>query len=117
VLRQRGVLDNPIKVFAQNGSPSGIPLLKEGSLKYTISSSPGWEGVVAFLALYRHIKGEITETQKHYMLPIISVTPENVEDKTKVVPWEMDPIYWELTKEFFPELVPDLVAAEATPSK
>lgn len=106
MLRNEGALDNPVKVFAQNGSPAGIPLLQEGSLKYTISSSPGWEGYVAYHALNNYVQGCTDEINQQIMLPVIPVTPENVEDPTQVVPWEPDPVYEELTRTHFPDLLP-----------
>ncbi len=107
MLRNEGALDNPVKVFAQNGSTSGIPLLKEGSLKYTISSSPGWEGYVAYHALNNYVQGCTDAMNQQIMLPVIPVTPENVDDPMQVVPWEPDAIYAELTKAYFPELLPE----------
>lgn len=105
-LQSRNLLNNPIKVIAQNGSPVGITLLKSGDLKYTISSSPGWEGAVAFMALYNQVTGRINQANKQYMLPVIEVTPQNVDDPTKVVPWEPADVYWTLTRQSFPELIP-----------
>ena len=105
MLRNEGALDNPVKVFAQNGSPAGIPLLQEGSLKYTISSSPGWEGYVAYHALNNYVQGCTDAMNQQIMLPVIPVTPENVDDPTQVVPWEPDPVYEELTRTHFPELL------------
>lgn len=106
MLDNEGALDNPVKVFAQNGSPAGIPLLKEGSLKYTISSSPGWEGYVAYHALNNFVQGCSDEMNQQIMLPVIPVTQENVDDPTQVVPWEVDPVFEELTMTHFPELLP-----------
>lgn len=105
MLRNEGALDNPIKVFAQNGSPAGIPLLQDGSLKYTISSSPGWEGFVAYHALNNFVSGCTDEINQNIGLPVIEVTQENVDDPTQVVPWEPSEIYWELTETHFPELL------------
>jgi ribose transport system substrate-binding protein len=105
MLRNEGALDDPIKVFAQNGSPAGIPLLEEGSLKYTISSSPGWEGFIAYHALNNYVQGCTDEINQQIMLPVIEVTPENVADPMQVVPWEPSDIYWELTELHFPELL------------
>lgn len=105
MLKDRGVLNNPIKVISQNGSPAGIPLLKDGSLKFTISSSPGWEGLVAYLALHRYVVGASKEKNEQIMLPVMPVTQENMSRKDQVVPWEVDPIYWDLTKKHFPELL------------
>jgi ribose transport system substrate-binding protein len=105
MLRNDGYLDNPIKVFAQNGSPSGIPLLEEGSLKYTISSSPGWEGFVAYHALNNHVSGCTDEMNEQIMLPVIPVTPETVADPTLVVPWVPSDLYWEVTEKYLPDLL------------
>lgn len=105
MLRNDGYLDNPIKVFAQNGSPAGIPLLEEGSLKYTISSSPGWEGFVAYQALNNYVQGCSDEMNQQIMLPVIPVTPENVSDPMQVVPWEPSELYGDITKEYLPDLL------------
>jgi ribose transport system substrate-binding protein len=105
MLRNENALDNPIKVFAQNGSPAGIPLLHDGSLKYTISSSPGWEGFVAYHALNNFVSGCTDEMNRQIMLPVIEVTSENVDDPTQVVPWEPSDIYWELTETHYPDLL------------
>ena len=105
MLRNDGYLDNPIKVFAQNGSPAGIPLLEEGSLKYTISSSPGWEGFVAYHALNNYVSGCTDEMNQQITLPVIPVTPENVDDPTQVVPWEPGDLYWDITAQYLPDLL------------
>jgi ribose transport system substrate-binding protein len=105
MLRNDGYLDNPIKVFAQNGSPAGIPLLEEGSLKYTISSSPGWEGFVAYHALNNYVSGCTDATNEQIMLPVIPVTPETVADPTLVVPWEPSDLYWDITEQYLPDLL------------
>jgi len=103
MLQGKGLLNNPYVVIAQNGSPVGIQMLKSGSLHYTISSSPGWEGTMAFLALYRSVTGKASPTANtRIVLPVIPVTRDNVGDPTKVVPWEPNAIYWTLTKKFFP---------------
>jgi ribose transport system substrate-binding protein len=105
MLRNEGYLDNPVKVFAQNGSPAGVPLLKEGSLKYTISSSPGWEGLVAYLALDNHVQGCSDAINQRIMLPVIPVTAQNVDDPMQVVSWEPADFMWDLTGTWFPELM------------
>jgi ribose transport system substrate-binding protein len=102
-LKTQGILDQYV-VIAQNGSPVGIPLVRSGELNYTISSSPGWEGVVALLALNQYVSGESKKLNQQIMLPVISVTKDTILDKTKVVPWEYDPVWIQLTKQYFPEL-------------
>lgn len=102
-LKTQGMLDQYV-VIAQNGSPVGIPLVQSGELNYTISSSPGWEGVVALLALNQYVSGESKKLNQQIMLPVISVTKDTILDKTKVVPWEYDPVWIQLTKQYFPEL-------------
>lgn len=103
MLKNRNLLNNPIKVIAQNGSPVGIPLVKDGSLNYTISSSPGWEGMISFLALHAYKLGKKTALNQQIMLPITPVNMKTIDDKTKVIPWEIDPVWLDLTKQFFPE--------------
>ena len=106
MLRNEGVLNDPIKVFAQNGDPDvGVQLLQDGSLHYTISSSPGWEGFVAYHALNNYVSGCGDEINRQIMLPVIEVTSENMDDPTQVVPWKPDDIYWELTEQHYPDLV------------
>jgi ribose transport system substrate-binding protein len=102
-LKNQGILDQYI-VIAQNGSPVGIPLVKSGELNYTISSSPGWEGMVALLALYQYVSGDSKTINQQIMLPVIPVTKDTVLDKTQVVPWEYDPVWITLTKQYFPKL-------------
>jgi ribose transport system substrate-binding protein len=103
MLDSKGLLNNPIKVISENGSPVGIPLVKDGSLNYTISSSPGWEGMISFLALHAYVEGVNTDLNQQIMLPITPVNAETIDDPKKVVPWEVDPVWIELTKEYFPE--------------
>ncbi len=109
-----GLLDE-YTVIAQNGSPVGIPAIKQGKLDYTISSSPGWEGLISLLALHQNVMGDSDSINQQLMLPVIPVTKENIEDKTKVVPWEVDPVMIDLTKEYFPELGSYLPEAEDAP--
>ncbi len=103
MLDSQGVADQ-YKVVSQNGSPAGLPLIKNGKLAYTISSSPGWEGLVSYQVLNQYATGKNTAVQQQVELPIMPVDQSNIDDKTKVVPWEVDECYWNLTKEYFPDL-------------
>jgi len=103
-LKNQGILDQYI-VIAQNGSPAGIPLVQGGELNYTISSSPGWEGMVALLALNQYVSADSKNLNQQIMLPVIPVTKETILDKSQVVPWEYDPVWLTLTKQYFPKLV------------
>ncbi len=105
MLGNEGYLDNPVKVFAQNGSTAGIPLIKDGTLKYTISSSPGWEGLVAYLALDNHVQGCSTDMNQRLVLPVMPVTEANIDDPAQVVPWEPADLMWDLTRTYFPQLM------------
>ncbi len=102
MLSDRELINNPIKVISENGSPAGIPLLKDGRLKYSISTSPGWEGVLAFLALHRYVVGATDKVNQQIMMPLVGITKDNLED---IIPWEMDPILWDFTKQYYPELL------------
>lgn len=98
-------LQDDYVVIAQNGSPAGLPLIKNGKLAYTISSSPGWEGLVSYLVLDQNATGVNKDLNQSVLLPIMPIDKDNIDDPTKVVPWEIDDIYWDLTKEYFPNLV------------
>ena len=102
-LKSQGILDQYI-VMAQNGSPVGLPLVQNGELNYTISSSPGWEGMVGCLALYRYASGDSKDVRQQIMLPVIPITKGTVLDKALAVPWEYDPVWIKLTKQYFPAL-------------
>ncbi|MDR0653737.1 MAG: sugar ABC transporter substrate-binding protein [Synergistaceae bacterium] len=104
MLESRKLLNNPIKVIAQNGSTAGIPLVKDGSLSYTISSSPGWEGLIAYEAMNAYVNGKIKDVNQQIMLPIMEVNASNIDDPMAVVPWEIAPdVYDKLTEKYFPQ--------------
>jgi ribose transport system substrate-binding protein len=103
MLKTRGLLNNPIRIITSNGAPYGIDLVKDGSIDYSISSSPGWEGFISFLALQSYVNGINTELDQQILLPITPVVSETIDDKTKVVPWDVDPVWIDLTHEYFPE--------------
>ena len=102
-LKTSGLLNNPVKIVSSNGAPYGIELVKEGSIKYSVSSSPGWEGMISALALHQHVTGKSKKLNQQIMLPITPVTSATIDDKTKVIPWDVDPVWIELTKKYFPE--------------
>lgn len=107
VLKSQGLADK-VHLMTENGSEVGLRMLKVGTLAYTISSSPGWEGTVAFLHLYAAATGKLSaDTRKQVMLPVIPIdASSNLDDKATVVPWAPDPIYWQLNAKYFPEMVP-----------
>ena len=107
VLRNAGKLNNPYRVIAQNGQPMGIDLVKEGSLSMTISSSPGLEGYISFRMLYSQIKGKINYKNEQKMVPIAPVEKKDTDPLNPkiVIPWHRDPIFKELTRDFYPELM------------
>jgi len=49
------------------------------------------------------VTGKIKALRQWIFLPITPITPETIDDKTKVVPWDIDPVWIELTKKYFPE--------------
>jgi ABC-type sugar transport system substrate-binding protein len=103
MLKTRGLLNNPIKVVTINGSPSGIEAMKEGGIKFSISQSPGWEGMVSALALNAYLMGRNTKINQQVVLPSPPITMQNIDDKMIVVPWDQDPAWLAVTKKFFPE--------------
>jgi len=106
-LSSKGVADD-IHVMTQNGSDVGIQMLKDGTLDFTISSSPGWEGTVAFLALYAAATGKLpADGNKALTLPIMPIDQDSdLTDKTVVVPWQVDDAFWTLNDTYFADLVP-----------
>lgn len=103
VLKAAGVLNNPIKVITTNGAPYGIDLIKQGDIAYSISTSPGWEGMVSFLALHAYKTGKIKTLNQQLLLPNTSITLSNINDKMQVVPWDVDPVWKNLTAKYFPQ--------------
>lgn len=104
-LKDMGKQDDYV-IIAQNGSEVGLQMVKEGSLAFTISSSPGWEGFVACLALYNAAVNKDAKNEVQYDLPNIAITPKtDFSDPMQVVPWVVDvDCYTKLTKQYFPEL-------------
>jgi hypothetical protein len=60
--------------------------------------------MVALLALYQNVSGDSKSVNQQIMLPVIPVTKGTTLDKTQVVPWEYDPVWIKLTKQYFPKL-------------
>jgi ribose transport system substrate-binding protein len=104
MLKDRKLIDNPYWVLSENGSPAGVQPLKDGSLKYTVSMSPTYEGVLAFLALHRYVLKADKKVNQQIMIPIFGITGKNIQD---IVPWETDnpQLYFDLTQKNYPELM------------
>ena len=99
-LQDIGVADK-YHVFAQNGSETGVDLMKAGSLEFTIASSPGLEGAVAVFAGIDALTNEKEPNQK-INCPIASVTPDKVDDPKTVISWSVDEEAWSsIIKESF----------------
>lgn len=106
VLQQKGLLSK-IHLMTQNGSNVGLQMMQKGQLQYTISSSPAWEGMVAFLELYAAATGHLSPTaNKEVILPVMPVTPGSAVNPMKVVPWTPESLDWTLTRQYFPTLIP-----------
>ena len=107
VLKSKG-LSEKVHLMTQNGSDLGIQMLKDGQLAYTISSSPGWEGAVAFLHLYAAATGKLpADGNKQAMLPVMPIdASSSLDNKSTVVPWAADAVYWDLNNKYFADLVP-----------
>lgn len=101
-LEDMGVADD-YHVFAQNGSETGVDLMKAGSLEFTIASSPGLEGAVAVFAGIDGVEKE-KEPNQYIACPIASVKPEQAEDSKAVIPWSVDEEAWtQIIEESFPD--------------
>ena len=92
-LEDLGVKDQ-YHVFAQNGSDTGVELMKAGTLEFTIASSPGLEGAVATLAGIYAVQNDELYSNKMISCPIASVTPDKVDDPEVVIPWAVDEDAW-----------------------
>jgi ribose transport system substrate-binding protein len=99
VLKDAKKLNNPIKVVSNNGSPEGLESIKAGDLSFTISTSPGVEGLTSFEALYRHLRGK--KVPAKVMIPIVYIDKENVD---KAVAWKVDDAAYELVKKLYDDL-------------
>ena len=84
---------NKYHVFAENGSETGIALLKAGKLEFTISSSPGLEAAIAALAGIDYAKNG-GSTRQRIDCPIASATTGNVDDPYAVIPWAVNQEVW-----------------------
>ena len=73
----------------------------------TISSSPGLEGYISFRALYSQVMGKINWLNEQKWVPIAPVQQKDLEplNPRVVIPWNRNPIFIELTREFYPELM------------
>ena len=99
-LQDMGVADD-YHVWAQNGSDTGVDLMKAGSLEFTIASSPGLEGAVAVFAGIDAVTND-KEANQYISCPIASVTPDDVDNPEVVIPWSVDEEAWTtLIKENF----------------
>ena len=80
-------------VFAQYGSVVGAQLMKDGSLEFTIASSPGLEGAVAVFAGIDGVKNG-KEPNQLIACPIASVTPDLADDPEAIISWSVDEEAW-----------------------
>jgi ribose transport system substrate-binding protein len=91
-LEDMGVADK-YHVFAENGSDTGIQLLKAGKLEFTISSSPGLEAAIAALAGIDYATNG-GQTKLKIDCPIASANTSNVDDPYAVIPWSVNEEVW-----------------------
>jgi ribose transport system substrate-binding protein len=94
---------NKYHVFAENGSDTGIALLKADKLEFTISSSPGLEAAIAVLVGVDYAKNGGATKQK-IDCPIASADTSNVDDPYAVIPWAVNEEVWSnIIKNSFPK--------------
>ena len=106
MLSNDGYLDNPIKVFAQNGSPAGIPLLEEGSLKYTISSSPGLGGLRGLPRPQQLRPGlQRRDEPADHAAGHPGHPGERRQTRCRSCPGSPRDVYWDITKQYLPDLL------------
>lgn len=109
LLKSKGMSED-VHLMTQNGSDVGLQMLKDGSLDYTISSSPGWEGSVAFLVLLAAVVGKIpADGNLQIELPVVPIDANSdLDDQMVVVPWAPSEVFWALNEKYFPELMPNV---------
>jgi ribose transport system substrate-binding protein len=101
-LEDMGVADK-YHVFAENGSDTGIALLKAGKLEFTISSSPGLEAAIAALAAIDYATNG-GQTKRRIDCPIASANTSNVDDPYAVIPWAVNETVWSnIIRQSFPQ--------------
>ena len=59
--------------------------------------------MISFLALQTFVTGKTTTKNQQILLPIAPITPATIDDKTKVIPWDVDPVWLQLTESNFPQ--------------
>ena len=104
-LEDMGVADDYV-LISENGSEVGLEMINAGTLGFTISSSPGWEGFIACLALYDAATNKDAAVNVQYNLPNIAITAEtDTTNPVEVVPWVVNlEAYKTLTEQYFPAL-------------
>jgi len=102
-LKDMGV-KNKYHIFAENGSETGVALLKSGDLEFTIASSPGLEAAVAVFAGIDAVKNNKKGAKLKVDCPIASATPKNADDPYSVIPWKVNEEVWgNIIKKSFPQ--------------
>lgn len=107
VLDAAGYLNNPYKVITQNGQDDlDIAAVADGRMQMTISSSPGYEGYVAFRWLLSEKLGKMDKTNEQIWLPCAVVDYEATQkrDNMVIVPWEPCAEWADLAVRDVPEL-------------
>lgn len=83
VLKDMNLLDK-IALVSQNGSPTGVEMLKNGQLKATAAGCPTLAGMTLARMALDYLGGKTADMQK--MLPMKLVTPDKISD---LDPWDL----------------------------
>lgn len=95
-LREENVDLNDIVVVSINGGPMDIENLKDGSIDYCLSQSPGLHGMICAQNLINMLKGR-TYQEKTYS-PVVWVTNKDWEEK--LITWDVNEDWIPLVDEF-----------------
>jgi ribose transport system substrate-binding protein len=82
-------------VLSTNGGPLDMDNLKDGDENACINYSPGFHGLITFLAMYNHLVGK--EVPKLTYLPMKWITLDTINE---AFPWQMDETFIPVAEKF-----------------
>jgi ABC-type sugar transport system substrate-binding protein len=76
-VKEAGLLDEKV-ILTTNGAPECLASVEKGELEGTINYSPGFHGLLYFLAMYNYITEE--NVPELMYLPMKFITRENLDE-------------------------------------
>jgi len=93
-VKSAGLLDEKI-ICSTNGGPLCMANIEDGDLDGTINYSPGFHGLITFMAMYNYLNGK--DVPELTYLPMKWITKENIEE---AFPWEMNESFIPIAEKF-----------------